>query len=160
MNINDWPIGKILQLPDHVFGRRFTLSCSLQCATGAAVWDISEIALPERCVLWEVDVYSAIMTGPLMWYRMAIGDQLPTTVAEMDGLEPLIHGMGVDGPEPRRIWFPRETDWRINRLKFPISAAGRRLVIECGSGETANPMFMVTIVVSTIPRDIPECYNF
>lgn len=157
MNVRDWPLGQIMQLPDCCFGRRFTVSCSPPVAGPAAVWDISEVALPEVFVIWELSIVPSMANLETCWFRLALGDQLPANAAQMLALPPLFMGMGLPGPEPRQISLGWSNYIHLSRLKVPVSAMGRRLVVEAfptvgvvGTGE-------VSIVVSSIPREVPDC---
>ncbi|GAH58066.1 unnamed protein product, partial [marine sediment metagenome] len=94
MDIRNWPMDRIMQLPDECFGRRFLVSCSLAYADAGSTFDISEIALPEACVLWSLNVAWYNEDTATHYIRLALGDQLPATVAMMDALEPLISGLG------------------------------------------------------------------
>ena len=132
MRIDNWPLGKILSLPDCCFGRRFLVSCTVQAGAGGIItlWDISEIALPEHCVVWELSAYCDSLSADLASFRMALGDQLPTTTVMMDSLEPVFHGLGLQGASPRAIVMPYVGDMRWNCLRFGIAASSRRLVLE------------------------------
>jgi len=156
MDISNWGIGRIMQLPDYCFGRRFLVSCTVQGGDAAAAWDISEVALPERCVIWEMRAFCDSTGVDLTSWRMALGDQLPATTAIMDGLEPLINGLGIQGPGPRAIDMSFEGKLIWNRLRQNINAASRRLIIEATGALGKTPIVTVGIVVSGVPRSIPD----
>ncbi len=54
MDIRNWPLSQIMQLPDAAFGRRWPVGLAYAFAGAGAEFDISEAALPERFVIWEV----------------------------------------------------------------------------------------------------------
>jgi len=159
MNISQWPLGKIMQLPDHCFGRRYLISCSLSVKEVVIHWDISELAFPEVCVVWELVLQGTSSTPTLDIFRLALGDQLPTTVAMMDGLEPVFNGLGLTGPGPRGIWVPTANGVAFTKLRMPLRTAGRRLVLELGPGQVERVSVICGLVVSAIPKDIPSCFN-
>jgi len=157
MNIRDWPLGQIMQLPDCCFGRRFAVCLELAPKATGVFWDIGEVALPEKCVLWElvIDVHcDEAQTGAL---RLALGDQLPTTTAMMDALDPLIMGLGIQGADPRTIEFRNELEIHLRRLRVPILAAGRRLILEVSRGPVILWVVNVMAVFSSMPTEVPDC---
>jgi len=156
MDIQNWGTHKIMQLPDYCFGRRFLVSCTVTGGDAAAAWDISEIALPERCVLWEYRAFCSCVSGELASFRVALGDQLPVTTAIMDGLEPLINGLGSQGPGPRAIHMSYEGKLVWNRLRQNVQSTSRSLIIEATGAQGKTPIVTVGIVVSGVPRSIPD----
>ncbi len=156
MNIADWGIGRIMQLPDFCFGRRWLVSCSRKGADPGAGWDISEIAFPERIVLWEVCVYASGALGVTDTIRLALGDQLPTAAAMMDVLEPFLPGWGLQGAEPRVILVPNYEFISVTRLRQFIITAGRRLVMETSADIAVTEAVAVLAVVSSIPKEVPD----
>ncbi|MBA7665265.1 hypothetical protein ES703_73335 [subsurface metagenome] len=157
MDIRNWPLGQILQLPDFCFGRRWLVSCTTYSVAGEPFWDIAEIAFPENIVLWEWGFWTYALTTAADRWRLALGDQLPTTVAMMDALEPFIPGFGEQGMSPRSIRFPYNTSGNFVRLRQPIHTGGRRLVLECDANGTLHAGMMVGVVVSSIPTEVPDC---
>lgn len=158
MDISDWPIGKIMQLPDHLFGRRFVVSCTAEAVNGASGWDIAEIAFPEDIVLWGMWYGLTFDEYKADYIRLALGDQLPTTTAMMDGLEPLLPGVGRQGADPRRIITASYNTYLPQHLRMPIRTMGRRLVMEVTAAAAKNAIWGVVLVVSTIPREIPDWF--
>ena len=156
MDISTWPIDKIMQLPDHCFGRKFVVSCAVRVVPEATVWDISEIALPNVFVLWQLQIYPYGFTTADSRIRIALGSKLPTAEEQMDRYQPLISDLGIHGTRPRRIYLFQRTGTFIVFMRMPISAQGQRLVIEAHAEADANANVSVQIVVSAIPKEIPE----
>lgn len=157
MDIRNWGLHQIMQLPDSVFGRRYCVSCAKLAEQGATVWDISEIALPERAVLWEVTVFASTDAYSVASMRIALGDQQPTTAAMMSRLEPLIPGLGYQGPDPRYIHPYAALGMHLVRLKMPIATMGRRLVLETTAVDGANGSLTLATVWSAVPNEVPDC---
>jgi len=120
-------------------------------------WDISELALPDRSIIHEFTLNGFGAYGSAASVRLAIGDQLPTTVAEMSRLEPLFAGMGFQGPEPRTIPISAPAIFRLSRLKMYLPAQGRRLILEGVTIAAVVADIMVAIVVSAVPNEVPDC---
>ena len=159
MDISQWPFDKIMQLPDCCFGRRFVVSCTVYAAPVTAVWDISEIAYPEKMILWEVGISprGGMLNGG--WIRIALGDQLPDGPVMMDALEALLPGCGMQGPDPRLIPVTEAVGTTVMTLRRPVMVAGRRLVLEGLWGAGVSGHVLVWTVVSSIPREAPDWLN-
>lgn len=156
MRIDNWGMGQVLELPDHLLGRRYLVSCSVLGGDNDAAWDISEIAFPEMCVIWEVRLYSVLTGADIDSIRVAIGDQLPTSTAMVDALEPLLPGFGAQGPDPRVISLSLNGHCDLTRLRFGLRTAGRRLVLEVTGASGKTPRVQCGVVVSSVPKEIPE----
>ena len=156
MNIEKWGLDEIMMLPDHAFGRRFIVSCRLDGSQEGYFWDISELGLPERCVIWEFwwDGQSGSATANEL--RLAWGDQLPTTHGAFMALDPVFPGFGLQGPEPRNFLCNILARGDFRQLRQPVLAGGRRLVMEVTAGAFAFPYVFVGLVVSSIPKEIPD----
>ncbi len=80
MDIRNWPLDRIMQLPDHCFGRRWPITLLTPVVQTVTYYDISEMALPEKCVIWELVFYGyGVLGGELTGWSFALGDVLPTT---------------------------------------------------------------------------------
>jgi len=159
MNISDWPISKIMQLPDEAFGRRFLISCMKKVSAQTTVWDISELGFPEICVIWEMQLLTWEAEASRTEFRVALGDHLPTTTAEVDVLEPVFPGLGLTGAEPRVITSKEWTGIVTRKLKLPIRTSGRRLVVEFTNTWTQTTVMTCILTVSSIPKDIPSWFS-
>lgn len=145
-----------MQLPDYCFGRRFCVCAEGKSDAAAMSWDISEVAFPEHFVLWELLVSLSPIDYRVATIRLAFGDQLPTDLATMNVLEPLIPGLGIDGPEPRFIALPPPYSMISLPLRTPLKPSGRRLVLEVVSAVAATGRVQVICVVSSIPTEAPD----
>jgi len=156
MRIESWGIGRIIELPDFCFGRRFVVSCSVVGGDGTEAWDISELAFGEKMVVWEVRVFSSSAGVDIDSIRLALGDQVPVSAAMMDRLEPLVPGLGAQGADPRAINPGVDGGLAFTQLRVPVATSGRRLVLEVTGAAGKTPRVTVGIVVSSVPREIPE----
>lgn len=156
MDISQWGIGRIMQLPDCVFGRRWPIIFTLHAAAEGSQYFISEIALPDVCVLWELYGFSSplgsAVTPPLSVTSIMLGDQLPTTDAEMALMEPLLPGAD------ELVANMRSTRGRLEltRLKVPISAQGRRVVVRFQVGSIVPVVLALGLVFSSVPKEVPD----
>lgn len=157
MDISQWPLGQIMQLPDHVFGRRWLIYCSARPSGGTAGYDISEIPFPEICVIWELLIDCTIEATTRLVFKIALGDQPIAAAGLIEQLEPLFPGLGEQGPEPREIHYKGNKIIRWNKLRMPVRTAGRRMVVEFTNTSEAAASGAVGVIVSSIPKDIPDC---
>lgn len=132
------------------------ISCTVVPPEGVQSWDIAEIAFPEKAVIWELTVEIVGAFEPGDNFRIALGDQLPTTEAQMDALEPLFPGTGQQGPEPRRMLMQLYTGTSMRQLKMPIQASGRRMIVEVTPVGAAEKPVVVKIIVSSLPTEVPN----
>lgn len=156
MDIRNWPLDRIMQLPDCCFGRKFLVCLSALSKNSVAAFDISEVGLPERCVLWELSFWVDGNISGNDWFRLALGDQLPTTAAQVDALEPLIFGLGRQGAEPKRLLIRREQSLIRFTLRMPIAAIGRRPVLHYFTTVSIDSFLYVVLLVSSIPKEVPD----
>lgn len=148
---------QVMQLPDHCFGRRFPVCVCPSASTGNTNWDISEVALPDRFVIWELVWWTDRQRLGGDYFRLALGDQLPATAAQMTALEPLIKGMGLQGLDPRQIPPQWRTFVGIRRLRHPVQATGRKLIAEVVSDGAAAIRIQFVMVISSFPTEVPDC---
>lgn len=156
MRVDDWPLDKIMLLPDWCFGRRLMYSCTINPTSLTWDWDISELAFPEIAVIWGFHFSANDGSILLDNLTLTLGDQLPTSVAMANRLEPMFPGWGVHGPEPRRIITSRFGTDSMFGLRYPIRANGRRMIFggQCRSGSSIRCGIWVS--VSGIPREVPD----
>ena len=156
MDIRNWPINKVMQLPEHTFGRRFVVGlCALSAGENPA-WDIAEAPLPERCVLWEVRTILDTTNNVIEHFRLGLAMRIPLSVAQMNEAEPLLASVGRQGPEPREIVHFNYTELHLNRLKIPFESGGRKPVLEVVSAGAGSGQIQVFLTFSSFPSEVAE----
>lgn len=157
MDIRDWPLDQIMQLPDSAFGRRWPIGIANAASTIFESFDISESPLPEWCVIWEVCFGPGVETAYPWRVELSLGDQLPANIAQFLVLEPLFPA--VLGIANHRSVFVSGvgSGWSMTRLKVPVHAIGRRIVGAFLSMLTGPTDCTVIVTVSSIPREVPDC---
>ena len=156
MDISKWPIDKIMQLPDWCFGRRWVVFAS-RIANGAVTnWDMSELTFPNKGVIWQVNIHPVMCTYFTLYYRLALGFQLPTTTAQMDLLSPLLNGFGEQGAEPRKIRAYSNCGAFDLRMRNPMDFQGKRLILQVTGVAEKQALINVAVVVSSLPKEIPD----
>lgn len=145
-----------MQLPDWCFGRRWVVSCELGATAGTTVWDISEVALPDAGVIWQLSLNIIYSMDPTNTIRLALGDILPTTTVIMDELEPLVHGIGVQGAEPRQKHVHAYGKGFDIRMRTPRTFQSKKMVMEATAVAGELNYAQAIMVVSSIPLEVPD----
>lgn len=156
MDTSKWSIPQLLQLPDEYFGRRFPIFLQAEKEQEGSLWDIAEIALPDICILWHVNILCQRIITSDDYFRLALGDQLPTTTAMMDALEPLLPGLGDQGAEPRHIILPYLHQSLNFPCRVPLATAGRRPILEVTEVAANKIRVTVVLVVSSLRISLPS----
>ena len=158
MDISNWSWSQILQLPDHLFGRRFVVSNQIRRSAVCNYWGITKAALPEKCVLWEFTVAIWGVGTNVDRLRIHLGDFLPTTTAEMDLLDRMITDYYLDVFAQWDFSFQSPGILNLSRIKLPIDAKGRRVILEVVVDEIADSSVQSLYVISSVPKEIPDWY--
>ncbi len=156
MDIRNWPVDRIMQLPDWCFGRRWPVGLQFTTPDANPVFDICEAALPEVCILWEVSLFVSGLPGITVGFTLALGDQLPADDAAFNVCELLFPG--VESPEGIRGEIEKLTDSGppAFQIRQPVATAGRRIVGRAirilGEALAAQAV----IIVSSVPTEVPD----
>ncbi len=157
MDIRNWPLDRIMQLPDHCFGRRWPLIFSTHNSLPLTVYLISEMSLPERCVFWEI-YWAATSKNPSATqvqaiFALALADQLPANDAEFIAAESLFSGID------ERLNEIRVGRWSLHltNLRQSCQSAGRRVVVRVRNIVGADADFSLGLIVSSVPTEVPDC---
>jgi len=92
MDISNWSIDRIMQLPDWCFGRKWNLITSYNVAKDTTEQWLVKQSLPERIVLWEFGQVNAIGEYHGAYIIPALGDHDPANKAEFDAFERIFKG--------------------------------------------------------------------
>ncbi|MBA7532988.1 hypothetical protein ES705_25223 [subsurface metagenome] len=156
MDIRNWPIDKIMQLPDCCFGRRWEIIIGHRFIAPAVEYRISDMALPDVCVLWELQIWHHELTAAAaviqIYSSIALGDHLPATMAEVALMEQLMPGCleVVAGVNVIRGTL------HIVNIRKPIAAQGRRVVAAMTSVMAGLFDASIVLVFSSIPKEVPD----
>ncbi len=159
MDISNWSLEKIMQLPDFCFGARFPLSIT-EGGIKAESFLMHPRKLPDRFVLWEICTKCTFQTT-FDWatWQLAMGHRRPGSEQEFEQLESLL-------PEPYETLAGHNVlaigyiqEFRLPNLRMPFIASGRRFVVRTVQIGTSVVYASVTIVISSIPDSIPDYFN-
>jgi hypothetical protein len=156
MNIQDWGIGRIMQLPDCCFGRRFVISFSGYNLQNSAVGVISEISLPDRCVLWTMATWTRYQMGiignSIITFNFVLTDQIPAAVAAWQLAEPLLSGQDEVHLGQRVV----RGNITLDNLRMVIPAQGRRVALRVYENADIKCEWAARLVFSSIPTEVPD----
>ena len=158
MDISDWPIEKIMQLPADCFGTRFYVGTFIEIGPAQTRHVFCDPPLPNIAVLHEFQIVVVGEDLTRTHIKIALANKLPKTEAQMSALEPLIPGLGELGPEPRFIQAERDFNISVRNLKQPVMANGRRVVIEVRKTIVQPNSYFFNFVFSALPTSIPDFY--
>jgi len=157
MDIRNWGLDELMMLPDHCFGSRWPIMLRLEGAAVADVFAISTMALPERCIIWEVRTIVLGTFGVFDTVGLRLGDNLPGSLAEFYEMDLLLRGLPGRVGTGSELCVTSMAPLRMNMLKYPLKSAGRRLVVGMRAGVMAGKVVCVNVVVSSVPREVPDC---
>jgi len=156
MDIRNWPMNKIMQLPDCCFGRRWPIVFTGWNTVALYALYISEIGLPDKCILWELWL-SALGTEPGwvledMSLTLSLGDKLPATLLEFRALENMFPEAD-EIEDTERLLRP---NFHLTNLRKPYHSQGRRVVLKATSTRMIGTVWSVGLVFSSIPTEVPD----
>lgn len=157
MNVRNWPMGQIMQLPDNCFGQRWPVHVGVKTTSSVPHYDISESGLPERCVIWGFYIVVSGVSTSYVEVTFALGDMLPTTEAEFGANEMLFHDLGVPFGAIRFIRTIPYSGLGFIPMRKYVAAGGRRLI---GRFDPATATLVYShgiLIVSGVPTEVPDC---
>lgn len=156
MDIRNWPVDRIMQLPDCCFGQRTEHIFSYDSMGGLPRILFGRCALPDVCVIWELycnnwhriraDLYEGVDID------IRLGDFLPIGTAQFNTLEPVFKCRTVD-PQSEDSFQGRVHLTRLRKVIFP---QGRRFVTMFDDVTDCSQTQIVALVVSSIPTEVPD----
>lgn len=156
MDIRDWPLDQIMQLPDHCFGRRWPIVTSRNIAPTIIDEWLVKTSVPDKCVLWELSATSAPLTTLGAYCKFALGDHEPANDAEFNAFERIIQGDLDNATMEGAIYADRYCSLTI-RMKNLLLPQGRRFAVQAH-----NPHATTTVpvtfffIISSIPTEVPD----
>ena len=159
MDIRDWPIDKIMQLPADAFGQRIVYLFSDQVVGAATKFLLSRLSLPDRAVLWGIDFAAYGSTNPgltgIMGYTLSFAQRDITGVAEFISLPELVPGSQEIVSFVPTVRGPLA----FRDLKMFIEPQGAKLALRAINVGAETARFTVSVVISSIPNEIPDFYG-
>jgi len=156
MNISNWPTGRIMQLPDEVFGRRWPVITSRSIAIGLTDEWMCKTRIPNKMVIWEMIINAWVDYEDLNWMKFAFGNHEPANDAEFDAFERIFEGDLDNATEEGAIYMPKMQTVRM-QMRMPEEPNGNRFCFQASNTSTTNTMqIAVGIVISSMPTEVPD----
>lgn len=156
MNVADLTDVQIMQLPDFCFGERFVCSTYYVEDTVGYYEDISPIVLPDKCVLWEIDLWFSKNGNVSNYLRMSLGYALPGNEAAFLLEQPLIEELGHVAPTLRGIFTPLEEHHQSMHMKQLLTTGGKRFLTMFKVSSGGDSRLQISAVFSGIPLRVPD----
>ena len=156
MDIRDWPIDRIMQLPDCAFGRRWWVGVHGQIPAAVSTFLMSEEVLPERYVIWELFVTNVCnKLDHEVLIALSLGERLPATAAEFSTLNPMFPGLR-DRATPSDFSCQSGTNLVIPGIRKFKGEGSRKLVVSILTVGIEVLILDLGILVSSIPTEVPD----
>ena len=157
MDIRDWSLDKIMQLPDCCFGRRWLVSCAEYSVADTDVFAIVKTGVPDRAVIWElcVSVYFSMTMSVIIEFAWA--DTLPTTGAQWSALQKMFPCQGVQDGVDFNLFGGAGGDLVFRRLKVVSPASSLKPCVRIDGLTTPVKGVCASLIVSSIPKEVPDC---
>ena len=157
MDIRNWGLDQVMQLPDHCFGAKRVIAMCGEGKISAPAYDICETGLGERAVVWGVSVWhleGAVVVGFVMF---KLGDQLPATLAEFNALEDIFPEMACVAGYRSILTCTGYSGRQFIPMRRLYHTAGRRIVMALGLVGLTDGIVDGALLVSSVPREVPDC---
>ncbi len=157
MDLRNWPFESIMQLPDHCFGRREMLQLAVDLSGAGSVYAINLAGLPDKMVIWEVNVAARAVVASTIHVGLALGEQLPVSDAEYNALELVFPNVISSDDDRGEFEVCVNSAFSITKVRFPVLAQGRRLIAKFTRHQGNATEGVITVVYSSIPNEVPQC---
>lgn len=156
MNVRNWPLGALMQLPDCCFGPRWPIGVDMSLAGAAIAVQMSVGVFPDKAVIWEVLLDSDCKEVGHFYLLMAFADHENYTIGEVYTLPPVLRGLYRRG-EPNGL-FEFDTYARIalRNLKMPVETQNKHLLVVLRNIDQITTRLRVWITVSSVPTEVPD----
>lgn len=156
MRIDDWPMDRIMRLPDWCFGRRWWVGSYCGSGTGVVYYNIIGENLPDKFVVWGVLITcrSPACVGA-MRVTLRLGEHVPTGVPDLLTMERLLKGISVPNIVYEFYTNPNGVDW-VNCEREIVESAGNRITLASNGDQTNAYEMTVGVLISALPKEVPD----
>lgn len=156
MRIDNWPLDRIMRLPDWCFGRRWWVGEYMGSTQGRAYYRIGDEELPDKFVVWGV-LISARSPVCLEALRltMRLGTILPAAPAEVNGMDRIFEGISIHTITYEFYVNQNGVTW-INCERIIHESGGRRLVLISNGDQTIAYEMTAGMLISSMPKEVPD----
>lgn len=156
IDVRNWGVDKIMQLPDHAFGRRYLILTRQFVAAASTVRWMVRNPLPERFVLWSIRMGAFVDASAKSSMRYALGSQDPADAAAFNAMEPLFRGDFDATATTTEITLP-SLEVRVMDMRMPVESKAQQFVVEMKNiGSTSSATPTIEFLISSFPRTVPK----
>lgn len=156
MRIDNWPLDKIMQLPDRCFGRRWFAGMISGKEGPGNDFIVSDVKLPSRMVVWGF-YCTGRQTALTAWeisYRL--GPARVYDLALFRLLERVFPDLGHT-TFVNEIWSKNGEPMFVMGLRTLVEPLDRRLVMAITTNDgTGYREFGAGLYISSIPKEVPD----
>jgi len=156
VDISKWPLNKIMQLPDHCFGRRWWVGTYVGTAADATTYFAIEESVPDKFILWDVLIATTGHTAAKQAnVTLRLCSQAPTA-GNIKTFRRLMTNMS-SRIQMYDIYLPPVALSHLGPMRNFIEAGNDKIggALKLPS-ETATCENAVACLISGIPREIPD----
>jgi len=156
MRIDNWPLDRIMRLPDWCFGRRWWVGEYMGNVNGGSYYRIGQEHLPDKFVVWGI-LISARSPNCLEALRltMRLGTVLPAAAADVNGLDRIFEGISIPTITYEFYVNQNGVTW-INAERIIHESNGRRLVMLSNGDQTIQYEMTAGVLISALPKEVPD----
>ncbi|GAI17089.1 unnamed protein product [marine sediment metagenome] len=156
MDIRNWGLSRIMQLPDWCFGRRWLIDVSAEETTEVRAYAISRESLPDVAVIWELRMEDIVGDGNVTFVQLKLGNRIPVSAAAFNALEDMFKNIGIFAAGVYVIRLGANTPYQVSTMRQPINAQGRKMVLNILGTGAKTKQVRVSLVISSIPTEVPD----
>jgi len=156
MNIDNWPMDRIMRLPDWCFGRRWWVGEYMGSANGTVHYRLGQEELPDKFVLWGLLIFCrAPSCLEAMRLTIRLGDHTPANMDDANTMERLLKGISIQTIGYELYPESNGVTW-INCERQLIESAGRKLAIVSNGDQAIAYEMTVGVLISSLPKEVPD----
>ena len=156
MNIDNWPMDRIMRLPDWCFGRRWWIRDYMGGTAGGIEFRLGDEQLPDKFVVWGV-LTACRAPNCLEAIRLTVrlSDHAPSGVADVNSMERLLKGISIP-TITYELYVNQNGVYWIGGQRQIIESAGRKLAYTSNGDQAITYEMTVGVLISALPKEVPD----
>lgn len=156
MDIRDWTMSEVMQLPDWCFGERWWVGEYCGHVNGRAYNIVGTEQLPDKFVVWGVLIACrSVNCLEAMRLTIRLADNQARFAANILAHERLLKGISI--PSIYFEFYPNQNGvtW-VNCERQLVESMGKRLAMSANGDQTIAYEMTVGVQISEVPRQVPD----
>lgn len=156
MKIDNWPLDRIMRLPDWCFGRRWWVGSYMGSPTGVVEYRMCEENLPDKFVIWRF-MSCCRCAAPVNPMRLTIrlGDHQPEDMADAMAMDRLFKGISTPGIAYEFYLSQWDLTW-MDCERMLVESSGRKLCFVTNGDQVTEYEMTVAVLISSMPKEVPD----